>query len=106
MRARVLDRKEAMVLKCAGRLTIRDRKSVERISNNITRSSHSQVVIDLSKLDYIDSAGSVFYCHCETGLSTEASGLQFPARPIPFAKSWTSRPLERCSKFARTQLLR
>ena len=57
MRARVLDRKEAMVLECAGRLTIRDRKSVERISNNITRSGHSQVVIDLSKLDYIDSGG-------------------------------------------------
>ena len=57
MRARVLDRKEAMVLECAGRLTIQDRKSVERISNNITRSGYSQVVIDLSKLDYIDSGG-------------------------------------------------
>ena len=57
MRARVLDRKESMVLECAGRLTIRDRKSVERISNNITRSGHSQVVIDLSKLDHIDSGG-------------------------------------------------
>ena len=57
MRARVLDRKESMVLECAGRLTIRDRKSVERISNDITRSGHSQVVIDLSKLDYIDSGG-------------------------------------------------
>ena len=55
MRARVLDRKEAMVLECAGRLTIRDRKSVERNSNNITRSGHSQVVIGLSKLDYINS---------------------------------------------------
>lgn len=57
MRARVLDRKEAMVLECAGRLTIRDRKNVERISNNISRSGRSQVVIDLSKLDYIDSGG-------------------------------------------------
>ena len=57
MRVKVLDRKEAMVLECAGRLTIRDRKSVECISNNITRSGHSQVVIDLSKLDYIDSGG-------------------------------------------------
>ncbi|MEL0018941.1 MAG: STAS domain-containing protein [Rickettsiales bacterium] len=46
-----------MVLECAGRLTIRDRKSVDRISSNITETGHSQVVIDLSKLNYIDSAG-------------------------------------------------
>ncbi len=57
MRAKVLGRKEAMVLKCAGRLSIRDRKSIERISNNMTRSDYCQVVIDLSKLDYIDSGG-------------------------------------------------
>lgn len=46
-----------MVLECAGRLTIRDRKSVDRISNDITETGHSLVVIDLSRLDYIDSAG-------------------------------------------------
>lgn len=45
------------MLECAGRLTIRDRKSVDRISNDITQTGHSQVVIDLSKLNYIDSAG-------------------------------------------------
>lgn len=57
MRARVIDRKESTVLECAGRLTIRDRKSVDRLSHDLTRSDNSQVVIDLSKLDYIDSAG-------------------------------------------------
>ncbi len=57
MRSKVFNREEAMVLECAGRLTIRDRKSVDRIANDITETGHSQVVIDLSKLDYIDSAG-------------------------------------------------
>ena len=57
MRSKVFNRNEAMVLECAGRLTIRDRKSVDRISHDITETGHSQVVIDLSKLDYIDSAG-------------------------------------------------
>ena len=37
-------------------MTVRDRKSVDRISNDITETGHSQVVIDLSKLDYIGSA--------------------------------------------------
>ena len=46
-----------MVLECAGRLTIRDRQSVDRISHDITETGHPQVVIDLSKLDYIESAG-------------------------------------------------
>ena len=45
------------MLECAGRLTIRDRKSVDRLSNDLTSSDRQQVVIDLSKLDYIDSAG-------------------------------------------------
>jgi len=33
------------------------KKSVDRISYDITESGHSQVVIDLSKLGYIDSVG-------------------------------------------------
>lgn len=57
MRSKVFNRDEAMVLECAGRLTIRDRKSVDRISNDISETGCSQVVIDLSKLEYIDSAG-------------------------------------------------
>ena len=57
MRSKVFNREEAMVLECAGRLSIRDRKSVDCISHDITETGHSQVVIDLSKLDYIDAAG-------------------------------------------------
>ncbi len=37
-------------------MTIRDRKSVDCISHDIAETGHSQVVIDLSKLDYIDAA--------------------------------------------------
>ena len=57
MRARVIDREEATVLECAGRLTIRDRKSIDRLNADLDSGESSQVVIDLSKLDYIDSAG-------------------------------------------------
>ena len=37
-------------------MTIRERKSVDCISHDITETGHSQVVIVLSKLDYIDAA--------------------------------------------------
>jgi len=37
-------------------LTIRDRKSVDCIFHDIIDTGHSQVVIDLGKLDYIDAA--------------------------------------------------
>ena len=46
-----------MVLECAGRLTKCGWKSVDRNLNEVTETGHFQVAIDLSKLDYIDSAG-------------------------------------------------
>ncbi len=57
MRSRILDREETRILECAGRLTIRDRKSIGQLSDGINSSGRSQVVIDFSKLNYIDSAG-------------------------------------------------
>ena len=55
MRSRIFDREETRELECAGRLTIRNRKSIGRLSDSINNSGRSQVVIDLSKLNYICS---------------------------------------------------
>ena len=45
-----------MVLECAGRLTKCGWKSFDRSLNEVTETRHSQVSIELSKLDYIDAA--------------------------------------------------
>ena len=56
MRSRIFGREETRELDCAGRLTIRNRKSIGRLSDSINNSGRSQVVIDLSKLNYIGPA--------------------------------------------------
>ena len=56
MRSRIFGREETRELECAGRLTIRNRKSIGRLSDSINNSGRSQVVIDLSKLNYVRSA--------------------------------------------------
>ena len=56
MRFGVFDREETRELECAGRLTVRNRKSIGRLSDSINNSGRSQVVIDLSKLNYIGPA--------------------------------------------------